>query len=273
MSFLSPESSGEERMAEARQTSTTDAVDVAVSCLGALRERRPRVHVLTNFVAMNVSANALLAVGAVPSMTFRADAMADFLASSEALVVNLGMLDAEREAAIRRAVPLASELGRPWVLDPVKVERSGTRRDLAFGLTAMGPSVLRANAAEIAVLGDGPPAEQAALRLAQATGGAVAVTGEVDLVTDGARTARIANGTALLDRVTAMGCALSALTGAFLAVERQPLAAATAALLVFAVAGEVAAERALGPGTLVPHLLDALFAMDEATLRARAKVT
>jgi len=260
-------------MHEARQTSTLDAVGAAAACLAALRERRPRVHVLTSFVAMNVSANALLAVGAVPSMTFRADAMADFLASSEALVVNLGMLDAEREAAIRRAVPLARELGRRWVLDPVKVERSGARRDLAFGLLAMGPSVLRANVAEIAALGDGLPVGQAALRLAQGTGGAVAVTGKVDLVTDGGRTLEIANGTALLDRVTAMGCTLSALVGAFLAVERDPLMAAAAALLVFAVAGEVAAQRAAGPGTLVPHLLDALHAMDEATLGARARVT
>ena len=249
-----------------------ELVESAASCLARLRERRPRVHVLTNLVAMTVSANALLAVGAVPSMTFRADAVADFVAGSAALVVNLGMLDAERELAIESAVPLARELGRPWVLDPVKVERSGARRALALALLDRSPDVLRANAAEIAALGLGGAPDDVASALAHRTGGAVAATGVVDRITDGRRERRLANGSPLMDRATAMGCTCSALVGAFLAVEPDPFLAAVAAVLCFGVAGEVAAERAGGPGTLVPELLDALYGLDGATLAARARL-
>ena len=235
-----------------------------------IRAERPKVHALTNFVAMSFSANLLLAAGAVPSMTFRADAIADFVASTRSLVVNLGMLDAEREAAIRRAVPLARELGRRWVLDPVKVERSGERRRFALDLLAAGPTVLRANTSEITALageGEGP----AALRLARRFGCVVAQTGPEDLVTDGARSFEIANGSPLMDRVTAMGCAGSALMGAFLAVEPDALVAAASTLLVLSVAGDVAAERAAGPGSFQPALLDAVYNLDEVTLVERAR--
>jgi hydroxyethylthiazole kinase len=238
-------------------------------CLDRLRNERPRIHVLTNFVAMNLSANVLLATGAVPSMTFRADSMPDFIATSQSLVVNLGMLEAEREAAIRRAVPLAKELGRPWVLDPVKVERSGHRRDFALGLLMHKPTVLRGNHGEIASLAGGEVPEAAARRL----GGIVAATGAADIVTDGHRTIELANGSPLMDRVTAMGCACSALLGAFLAVERDPLLAAAAALLAYGVAGEVAGERARGPGSFVPEFLDALHGLDESLLIERGRVS
>jgi hydroxyethylthiazole kinase len=244
----------------------SDLARHAAGALARIRGGRPKVHVLTNFVAMSFSANLLLAAGAVPSMTFRATAMADFVASTASLVVNLGMLDAEREAAIQKAIPFARELGRPWLLDPVKVERSGDRRRLALDLLAAGPSVLRANAGEVAALGGD------AVALARRFGAVVAETGPVDLLTDGRRTIRIGNGSPLMDRVTAMGCAGSALLGAFLAVEPDPLLAAASALLVLGVAGDIAAERSAGPGTFQPALLDAVFALDEATLQARADV-
>jgi hydroxyethylthiazole kinase len=249
-----------------------DPILTTAAALGRLRVARPRVHVLTNPVAMAISANALLALGAVPSMTFRADSMADFLAGSAALVVNLGMLEPEREAAARRAAPLARELGRPWVLDPVKVDRDRARSRLAAGLLEHGPAVVRANPAEIAALAGDLPAAEAAARLALAHGTVVAMTGAVDLVTDGTRALRIANGSPLMDLVTAMGCTASAVVGAFLAVEPEPFAACVAALLAFAVAGEIAAGRAGGPGTFQPLLLDALHALDEPTLRARARL-
>jgi hydroxyethylthiazole kinase len=249
----------------------------AVACLDAIRARRPRVHVLTNFVAMNVSANVLLAVGAVPSMTFRAEAMPDFVGTSEALVVNLGMLDAERESAIGRAVPAARDLGRPWLLDPVKVDRTGTRRELATSLLAQAPALLRSNLAELGSLaGQGEASGEAILlapRLARSAKTVVAATGPVDVVADGDRLARIANGSELMDRVTAMGCACSALLGAFLAVERDPFLAAVAGLLVYGAAGEIAAERANGPGSFLPELLDTLYHLDAATLAERARLS
>ncbi|SNB52346.1 hydroxyethylthiazole kinase [Arboricoccus pini] len=260
--------------------SRTSLVAATAKSLDKLRDARPRVHALTNFVAMNVSANVMLASGAVPSMTFRAESMPDFVASTASLLVNLGQLEPEREAAIKRAVPLALELNRPWVLDPVKVERSGMRQDLAAGLLRLHPAVLRANRDEVlALLGTTGSAEpdlegatDTARLLAQSSNIVVAATGAVDIITDGKRTIRLANGSLLMDRVTAMGCASSALLACFLAVEPDPLLAAAQALFLFGVAGEVAAERAAGPGTFEPHLIDAIFAMDAATLDARGKL-
>jgi hydroxyethylthiazole kinase len=248
-------------------------VEAAATALARVRDERPRVHVLTNPVAMTLSANLLLAAGAVPSMTPDPAAQADFVGTSRALVVNLGMLDGPRVAALRRAVPEARRLGRPWLLDPVKVERSPDRLALARELADAGPAVVRGNAAELAALAggaDGP----ALAAFARARGLTAAATGPVDLVADGAgRTARVANGSPLMDRVTAMGCAASALAGAFLAVEPDPFLAAVAALLTAGVAGDVAAESARGPGSFVPAFLDAVHALDAGTLAARARLS
>jgi hydroxyethylthiazole kinase len=246
-----------------------ELLDRLIAATERVRARRPRVHVLTNFVAMNISANALLALGATPSMTFRADTILDFVETSEALVVNLGMLDAEREAAIRKAVPGARERGRPFLLDPVKVDRSGTRRGLAIELLGSGPAVLRANQAEVGALAPG----QSAADLARRHGTVVAATGEIDLVTGAGRSLRIANGSPLMDRVTAMGCACSAVLGAYLAAEPDPFLAAAAGVLAFGVAGDIAEEKAAGPGSFVPAFLDALYHLDASTMRQRARLT
>lgn len=246
--------------------------DIAGVLLARVRETRPRVHCLTNPVAMTLSANLLLAAGAVPSMTSDPEAQPDFVRGSAALVVNLGMLDGQRLAAARAAAPLARQLGRPWLLDPVKVERSPDRLAAARGLVEARPAVVRANAAEAAALAGG--GEDAALIFAAQHRCTLAVTGAVDLVTDGDRTARIANGSPLMDRVTAMGCAASALAGAFLAVEPGDAFAATvAALLTVGVAGDVAAETARGPGSFVPAFLDAVHVLDAATLTERARLS
>jgi hydroxyethylthiazole kinase len=246
----------------------------ATAALGRVRDERPRVHCLTSPVAMAFSANLLLAAGAVPSMTPDPAAQADFVGASRALVVNLGMLDGTRVAAARRAVSEARRLGRPWLLDPVKVERSPDRLGFARELAGEGrPAVVRGNAAEIAALAGGGD-EAALAAFARESGATLAATGPVDLVVDagGRRTARIANGSPLMDRVTAVGCAASALAGAFLAVEDDPFAATVAALLVVGVAGEVAAETARGPGSFVPAFLDAVYALDAATLAGRARL-
>ncbi|MDX6748355.1 hydroxyethylthiazole kinase [Geminicoccaceae bacterium 1502E] len=250
--------------------SRPDWLETVATPLTRLRAERPRVHVLTNFVAMNVSANVLLALGAVPSMTFRADTVADFVRSARALVVNLGMLDPEREAAIGQAVPAASVLGLPWVLDPVKVERSGPRRDLALRLLRMRPAVLRANAAEVETLA-GLKGREGAERLAREFDCVVALTGATDIVTDGEQTVQLAGGSPLMDRVTAMGCAASAVVGAFLAVERDAFGAALAALASFAAAGGIAAGRARGPGSFEPELLDALFALEPGQIMEKVE--
>ena len=238
----------------------------AAAVLGRVRDGRPKVHCLTSPVALELSANALLAVGAAPSLTRHASGVRDFVAATDVLVVNLGMLEPAREDAARAAAEAAHLLGRPWLLDPVKVELSGERLAFARRLLASGPAVVRGNGAEIAALGGEDPA-----RLAATIPTVVARTGAEDLVTDGARHATIANGSELMDLVTAVGCAASALAGAFLAVEPDPWRAAVAALLVVGVAGEVAAERARGPGSFAVEFLDALHRLDEPALLERAR--
>jgi len=235
-------------------------VDKAAAALARVREVRPRVHCLTNFVAMKLSANLLLASGAVPSMTMDARAMPDFVESTEALVVNLGMLDPWRREAAPVAIEAARRLGRPWVLDPVKVDRSGERRAFAQGLLDQAPAVLRCNTAERPLL-DVPPATVTAL------------TGEIDRIEQAGRLARIAGGSLLMDRVTAMGCAASALTGAFLAIEAEAFEAAAAAMLVMKVAGTLAEREASGPGSFEPAFLDAVFNLDARTLQHEARLS
>ncbi len=232
----------------------------AADVLERLRAERPRVHCLTNFVAMPLTANLLLALGAVPSMTMDAAEMRAFVETSGALLVNLGMLDPWRRAAIPVAVDAAAGLGRPWVLDPVKVDRAPGRQGFARDLLEREPAVLRCNAAEAAMLEPGPST-------------VVAVTGSADQVRQGERRIRLGGGTALMDRVTAMGCAASAVVAASLAVEPDPFLATLSGLLVMKVAGDLAAGMAGGPGTFQPLFLDAVHGLDPKTLQNRAQLT
>lgn len=243
--------------------------DLAAACaasLAALAETAPRVHCLTSPVAMPLTANLLLAVGARPSMTQSGDQLGEFIAVSGALSVNLGMLDETRRQAIDAALTAAAAHGVPWVLDPVKVNVSPDRRDYALELLSRRPAVVRGNAREIAALAGG---DDPAL-LAREFGCTVAATGAEDVVSDGERRSMLAGGSPLLDRTVACGCALSALVAAFLAVERDPFAAAAQALLAMKVAGERAARTARGPGSLPAALLDELYALDAARLRREA---
>ncbi|MDP2804034.1 MAG: hydroxyethylthiazole kinase [Phreatobacter sp.] len=236
--------------------------------LAAIRTRRPRVHCITNTVAQAFTANALLALGAVPSMTTATDEIAAFAGSADALLVNLGTLEPERRAVIRTAIEAASEAGRPWLLDPVFIDRSAGRAAFARDLAALAPAAIRGNGAEIAVLGPDEDLAMLARRLATV----VAATGETDVVTDGQRLAAIANGHPLMARVTAMGCAGAAITAAFLAVGEDACAASGAAMLVLGIAGESAAETSRGPGSFAAAYLDALYGMDPADIAPRARI-
>jgi hydroxyethylthiazole kinase len=245
----------------------------AAGLLEALRARGPRVHCVTNTVAQAYTANMLLAAGCVPSMTLSAAEIGSFVARADALLVNLGTFDAERRAATDGATAAAAEHARPWVLDPVFVDRSAVRAAFASELMARRPRVVRLNHAEFAALGDGEATHEAAMAHARATGVVVALSGAADLVTDGTRALTIHNGHPLMAKVTAMGCAGSALVAACLAREPDALIASAAALVMLGVAGEIAAEISAGPGSFAFHIIDALFALDAATLQSRAKVS
>lgn len=245
---------------------------IAADILDRVRTRAPRVHCITNAVAQAYTANLLLAAGAAPSMTISPEEVADFVAGAQALLVNLGTLDAARRDAIGIAVDAASEVGARWMLDPVFVDRSRGRAVFAQALVRMRPSVIRLNRDEFAAMAAAEGTPEALTAYAKETRAAVALTGEVDLVADGSRCVKVANGHPWMARITAAGCAGAALIAACLAVEPEPWRAAAAGLLAFGVAGEIAAETARGPGSLAIGIIDVLHGLTSAELTARAKI-
>ena len=260
-------------------------IDVA-SALETLRARRPLVHNITNYVAMTVSANVLLALGASPAMVHAVEEVEDFVAISDALVINIGTLSPPWVEAMRRAAVTANAARKPWVLDPVGCGATPYRTSTAADIAAFRPAVIRANASEIISLagaaGEGPKgvdstagsdaALGAARALARRTGSVVAVTGAVDYATDGVDDVRVEGGDAMMPLSTGLGCSLSAVTAAFTAVT-EPMTAAVAALAVFGAAGAEAAQRCRGPGHLPAEICDALHRMNRATLGQGAKIS
>ncbi|PDT27101.1 hydroxyethylthiazole kinase [Rhizobium sp. L9] len=255
--------------------------------LKAMREKPPLVQCITNYVAMNIAANVLLAAGASPAMVHAAEEASEFAGIANALTINIGTLSTQWLEGMQGAAKAANAAGKLWVLDPVAHYATGFRRAAVADLLELRPTIIRGNASEIIALAGGEsrgqgvdsrdPVEQAedsARRLAERQRTIVAVTGAVDFVTDGARAVRIAGGSALMPQVTALGCSLTCLVGAFAATAPEDLFGATvAALATFAVAGEDAALGAAGPGSFSWRFLDALAAIDAETLDARARVS
>ena len=252
--------------------SRNSVAQAAPDLLARLRARAPRIHCITNAVAQNFTANVLLAAGCVPSMTLSGEEIGAFVAGAQGLLVNLGTFDAERRQATTIAVEAAVQRKLPWVLDPVFVDRALSRARFALELTARRPNVLRLNDAEFAALAVAQPTPDALGRHARDHATVVGLTGDPDIVTDGARTVSIRNGDPLMARVTAMGCAASALVAACLAVEADAWRATAAGLILIGVAGELAAARAHGPGTLAVGILDTLHALDQRAIVQHARV-
>ena len=253
--------------------------------LDALRAAAPLVHNITNYVAMNVMANVMLAAGASPAMIHAREEAAEFAAIASALTVNIGTLSPAWVEGMVEAAEAANAAGTPWVLDPVAVGATAYRREVAARLLALKPTVVRGNASEIialsgaAGLGKGVDAADgvdaaldAARGIARQTGGIVAVTGAEDYVTDGTRAARIANGHPVMPAVTAMGCALNGIVAAFVATGEDAFEATVTALAFYGLAGERAGETAAGPGSFAVAFLDALANVDGAALQAGARV-
>jgi hydroxyethylthiazole kinase len=236
--------------ANSAETAHREVAAGAAASLERIRRRAPRIHCLTNTVAQTLTANLLLAVGAVPAMSMALDEIDDAVAHAAALVVNLGTLDEARRAAMTRAVAVAGRRDTPWVLDPVMVERAPARLAFARTLLSQRPAVVRGNTGEIEALA----ADTAAT--------VVAETGPVDTVRDATRVVRLACGHPLMARVTGLGCAETALVAAFCAVERDSFQAAAQALLVLGRAAEMAAQAAAGPASFQTALLDRLYSLD-----------
>lgn len=254
--------------------------------LERIRSRAPLVHNITNYVVMNTTANALLALGASPVMAHAPEEVEELVALAGALVLNIGTLSAPWVAAMVRAGRAARARGIPVVLDPVGCGATRYRTETSLQLLReVGPTIVRGNASEIAALAgaggatkgvDSTLGVDAALAGAEALAArwncAVAVSGPVDLVVGGGEVLRVHNGHPWMPRVTGLGCTASALTGAFAAVNPHPARAAAHALVVTGLAGEIAAEKAEGPGTLQLHFLDALFRMTPDDVRTRGRL-
>ncbi|HUZ82364.1 MAG TPA: hydroxyethylthiazole kinase [Gaiellaceae bacterium] len=253
-----------------------------------LREAKPLVHQIANYVVMNETANATLALGALPVMAHAEEEVEEMVAIAGALVLNIGTLSPHWVDAMLLAGRAANGHGIPVVLDPVGAGATSYRTETAKRiLDEVQVTVLRGNAGEVATLvgvdaevrgvesigAGGDPANLA--RTAGAQLGLVAsVTGPIDHVSDGTSVVAIGNGDPLMASITGTGCMSSALTGCFLAVNRdRPLEAAAEALVAFGVAGEDAARDAKGPGSFHVALYDALAALDPATLDERSRVS
>jgi hydroxyethylthiazole kinase len=254
--------------------------------LRALREAKPLVHQITNYVVMNETANATLALGALPVMAHAHEEVEEMTGLAGALVLNIGTLSEYWIEAMLAAGRAANGRGIPVVLDPVGAGATRYRTDTARRiLDEVDVAVLRGNAGEVATLvgvaaevrgvesiAAGNDAGELAHAAARSLGVVASVTGPVDHVSDGERTLSVANGHELLASVTGTGCMSTAITGCFLAANPSVLDAAAEALAAFGVAGEDAASVAKGPGTFHVALYDALYALTPESLDERARI-
>lgn len=253
--------------------------------VAAIRDTTPLVHNVTNYVVMDLTANALLALGASPVMAHAVDEVEEMAALAGAVVLNMGTLDDAWIASMTTALEAARKHGKPVVFDPVGAGATRLRTETAQHLLDPGGlSVIRGNASEIAGLAGATGRTKGVDSLDESvkmTGAAkslaqfcdtVAISGERDVVVGRDRQCVLSNGCEMMTRVTGMGCTATAVTGAFLAVQSDPFLAAAHAMAVMGIAGELARDVSAGPGSLRMHFLDALYNLDEKTIAARLRV-
>jgi len=263
--------------------------DPVVRCaenIEKVRQNKPLIHNITNYVVMNYTANVLLAAGASPVMAHAENEVEEMVGFAGALVLNIGTLSDSWISSMLRAGRKASKLGTPIVLDPVGSGATRLRTETARTIIAeTNVSIVRGNASEILSLHDEDSkskgvdslhsvdqAESSAMTLASELGATLAITGPTDFITDGTRILRVKNGHPLMPMVTGTGCSATAIIGAFSAVDLDPLSAAATALAYFGLAGELAARTALGPGSFMTGILDALYQITPDDIVAGCKI-
>jgi hydroxyethylthiazole kinase len=250
-----------------------------------IRSTAPLIHNITNYVVMNSSANALLAIGASPVMAHAIEEVEEMASMAGALVLNIGTLSAAWIEAMVKAAGAARKRSIPVVLDPVGAGATRFRTETAERLLKEAePAIVRGNASEIrALAGAGErtrgvdsthmpdQALDAARSLSERCRCVVVVSGATDLIVAGDSLACIHNGHPMMPRVTGLGCTATALVGAFAAVNPSAREAAAHAMAVMGIAGEMAAERAAGPGSFQMRFLDALYLVQEADIQRRLR--
>lgn len=249
-------------------------------------ESRPLIHNITNFVVMNTTANALLAIGASPIMAHASQELAELISISNALVLNIGTLEEHWIKNMFIAVQLAVEKNKPIVLDPVGAGASTLRTQTALELlTTSHITVLRGNASEIIALDkqstfskgvDSTEKSEHAIcsakNISNRFGCAVIISGETDYCVLKNSVLSVHNGSPMMSRVTGMGCIATAITGAFLSVNANSLMASFHAMVCMGICGEIAEAQSKGPGTFLPKFLDALFCIDLKTILEKINI-
>jgi len=258
----------------------------AAKNLSAIREQKPLIHNITNYVVMNYTANALLAMGASPVMAHAQNEVEDMVTFAGALVLNIGTLTDDWILSMIKAGKKASERQTPVILDPVGSGATPLRTASAKKIIEQTRvSVIRGNASEILSLRQAESktkgvdsihsveeAAKTASILAQELDTTLAITGPVDLITDGSRVIRVANGHPLMAYVTGTGCTATATIGAFLAVDDDPISATATALAYFGLAGQVAGKNASAPGNFMIQMIDALYTITPQDLKEGCKI-
>ncbi|WP_443936601.1 hydroxyethylthiazole kinase [Pedobacter sp. MW01-1-1] len=257
---------------------------IIIQNLLSLRTKNPLVHSITNYVVMNNTANALLAIGASPLMAHAHSELADIVSISSSLVINIGTLDEYWAESMILAAQKANELTKPWVLDPVGAGASAYRNAVLEKLIALKPTVIRGNASEIMALANislqskgvdsthqSGEAIDAAIQLSKNTAAVVCISGEIDYIIQDSQLAKIKNGHPIMTRVTGMGCTATAIIGAFLPVSGSAFEAVCSAMAVMGIAGELAEERAKGPGSFQVDFYDSLYLLDKEDIKAKLR--
>jgi len=251
-----------------------------------IRAEAPLVHNITNYVVMNSTANTLLAIGASPVMAHAVEEVEEMVALASALVLNIGTLSTPWIEAMVKAGRAAKKKGIPVVLDPVGSGATRMRTDAALRLLdEVKPTIVRGNASEIASLAGAQAGTKGVESTLSSEGVAefaqvlswkracvVVISGATDIIAGGSAIARVKNGDPMMPRVTGMGCAATALIGAFAAVNSSPFRAAAHAMALMGIAGEIAAEKAAGPGSFQVRFLDALYGIKKADIAKRLKM-
>lgn len=243
-----------------------------LEALNKLRQTAPLTHCMTNLVVNNFTANVLLAIGASPAMILANSEVADFVNISSSLLLNVGTITEVGADAYIKAAKTANEANTPWVLDPVAAGVLNYRTNLVKELIKYKPSIIRGNASEIlALVGsesngkgvDSTDSSKDAIELAKnyakEIGTVIAISGEIDYITDGNEILRVPGGHEIMTKITGTGCSLGATMAAFLSVSKNPLMAAYVASTIFAKAGEQAAKDSKGPGSFQVEFIDNLY--------------
>lgn len=252
----------------------------------ALQNKRALIHHITNYVTVNDCANVVLAIGASPIMADELSEVEEMVGICDALVLNIGTANERTIASMLKAGKVANAKGIPVVLDPVGVGATAFRRQsVAKLMDTISFSVIRGNMAEIKTIA-GLEAKSAgvdsleeesdgakiALNLAKKLGCVIAITGKIDVVSDGTLCYTLQNGDMALTQVTGTGCMSTSLIGSFIGASNNAFASALAGILTMSISGELA-EKSKGIGAFHTSLINRIGQMDLKTILVRCNVS